>query len=119
MDELKAARAAIDLHVLSVAFRSYVPDFGICETFFSLCAFETPDLPREMVRGVLRDLTDRGLCHYKSGLFTDDGRPAGSGYGLTRKGLVFYLKHSGEKPPVGMGEWWRQQQAYEASQPTV
>lgn len=44
---------------------------------------------RDLVRGLLRGLTDKGLAYYAPGLFTEDGEVAGSGYGITQKGRQF------------------------------
>lgn len=43
-------------------------------------------LSRDMVRALLKGMTDKGLTQYQSGLFNEDGVPAGSGYGLTKAG---------------------------------
>ena len=111
MANLEAARRQIDEHVLGVMFRGYIPDFGVCETFFSFRAFEAPGLTREIVRGVLRDLTDKGLCRYRAGLWTEDGEVAGAGYGITSKGIEAYLSLSGLDRPKGMAEWWEEQKS--------
>ena len=110
MTDIDAARRAIDEHVLGVMFAGYIPDFGVCETFFGLSAFATPGITREIARGVLRDLTDKGLCHYRSGLFTEDGEVAGAGYGLTSEGIATYLSMSGRERPKGIGDVWKEQQ---------
>lgn len=38
---------------------------------------------RELVRAILRQLRDKGLAIYGSGLWTDDGEVAGAGYAAT------------------------------------
>ena len=43
-------------------------------------------LDRRTVRKACRSLAERGLARYMRGLFDDDGRVAGAGYGLTRTG---------------------------------
>jgi len=43
-------------------------------------------LHRDVVRGVCRSLTDQGLAFYMKGLWSEDGMPAGSGYGITEAG---------------------------------
>lgn len=45
-------------------------------------------LHRDVVRGVCRSLTDQGLAFYMKGLWSEDGMPAGSGYGITDKGAA-------------------------------
>lgn len=41
---------------------------------------------RELTRGLLRAMKDKGLVFHAKGLWDDDGMPAGSGYGITAKG---------------------------------
>lgn len=43
-------------------------------------------LHRDVVRGVCRSLTDQGLAFYMKGLWSQDGMPAGAGYGITDAG---------------------------------
>ncbi|UXO93803.1 hypothetical protein Pan1_88 [Pseudanabaena phage Pan1] len=57
---------------------SFGPD-GIA---FGLRLFENV-LPREVARGVLRNLRDKGHLVFMRGLWTEDGEPAGAGYALT------------------------------------
>lgn len=64
--------------------------FGRYETFSHLCVLgDLQLLSRDMVRAICRDLTNRGFARYQRGLFTEDGIPAGSGYGITRRGLAY------------------------------
>lgn len=44
-------------------------------------------LPRDFVRALCRRLTDAGLMEYSSGLWSEEGMPCGSGYGLTTRGV--------------------------------
>lgn len=44
-------------------------------------------LPRELIRGLCRKLTDEGFARYANGLCTEDGETAGAGYGITQKGI--------------------------------
>ena len=104
---LSFARQGIDAHILGTMFNSYIPEFGRSESFFHLRAFVTEDLPREAVRGFLRDLTDKGLCHFRAGLFTEDGEVAGAGYGITNKGIEYYLQLSGEERPESIADWYK------------
>lgn len=53
---------------------------------FPLNCFISDDFTKDMARAVLRSLTDKGMAMYMRGLFTEDGNPAGSGYGITAKG---------------------------------
>jgi len=55
---------------------------------FSLNCFATDNFTRDMARAILRRLTDKGLATFMRGLFTEDGIPAGSGYGITDKGRL-------------------------------
>jgi hypothetical protein len=47
------------------------------------------ELPRHHVRRAVRGLARKGFAKYARGLWSDDGRPAGSGYALTDAGLAF------------------------------
>jgi hypothetical protein len=49
---------------------------------------EKTGLPRPVVRRICRHLARVGLAEYCRGLWNEDGRPAGSGYGITRAGLA-------------------------------
>lgn len=83
------ARRVFDRHVLQImAERS--ASFGCTETFFPLRTFANDWLPKEMARGLLRDLAARGYCRFQCGLFSEDGQVAGSGYGITDDGLAYY-----------------------------
>jgi hypothetical protein len=48
---------------------------------------EATGLSREIVAAVLKGTTDKGLSCYSCGLFTEDGEPAGAGYGITQLGI--------------------------------
>ena len=56
---------------------------------FSFRYFTDEVFHRDLVRGLLRGLTDKGLAYYAPGLFTYDGNVAGAGYGITEKGRQF------------------------------
>jgi hypothetical protein len=49
-------------------------------------AFDDLGIPREVVRGILREMAGRGLVAYERGLFDEDGQVAGSGYRILPKG---------------------------------
>lgn len=89
MIDVKDARKALDMHILQTLAEGESP-FGITDTYYYLAAFEGEHVTRALARALLRDLTDRGLCQYRSGLFTEEGETAGSGYGITHKGLAYY-----------------------------
>lgn len=42
---------------------------------------------KEVVRAIVRGLTDKGLAQYGRGLSTEDGEVAGAGYAITGSGL--------------------------------
>jgi hypothetical protein len=44
-------------------------------------------LDRKQVRRACRSLARKGLAKFSSGLWTEDGEPAGSGYGVTKDGV--------------------------------
>ncbi|WP_226552931.1 hypothetical protein [Celeribacter naphthalenivorans] len=62
-------------------------DFGATDTYYSLAMITPPSMERELTRAILRQLTDKGLCKFKNGLFREDGYTGGSGYSLTDAGL--------------------------------
>lgn len=49
-------------------------------------AFEGLGMPREVVRGILRAMAEKGLVACERGLWDEEGRPAGSGYRILAKG---------------------------------
>lgn len=53
---------------------------------FSVLSKRT-ELTRDFVRAACRSLTDMGFAEYQSGLWTDDGEMAGSGYAITATGI--------------------------------
>jgi hypothetical protein len=59
-------------------------------------------LDRKAVREACRSLTDKGLATYGSGLWDDEGKTAGSGYAITRKGweLVSAMDQSTSQEPI-------------------
>lgn len=64
--------------------------FGRFDTYSTLSRVTSPRLiTRDIAGALLRDLTNRGLARFQSGLWTEDGEPAGSGYGITPKGLRY------------------------------
>tara|TARA_R110000737_G_scaffold239142_2_gene251177 strand:- start:4717 stop:4998 length:282 start_codon:yes stop_codon:yes gene_type:complete len=81
-DDLKAARSALDHHILQ-----RLAQVGT-ECCLSLRHFETEHVTKEIARAVLRSLADHGLCYYSRGLTTDDGEFAGAGYGITDAGIA-------------------------------
>lgn len=73
--------------VWSLSHDSMWGEDEVCHMFRSL-ELET-GLPREIVRGLCRILTEQGLMTYSSGLCSEDGEFVGSGYGLTPRGVVW------------------------------
>lgn len=59
--------------------------------FFRTVASES-DLPAKLVRRTVRALARKGLAAYERGLFTDDGKIAGSGYYCTKQGFHVILE---------------------------
>jgi hypothetical protein len=43
-------------------------------------------LDRKQVRRACRSLRRKGLAQFEKGLWTEDGEPAGAGYGATKEG---------------------------------
>lgn len=89
MDDLRVARQVLDKVILTTMIEGGAA-FGLTENYYHLAAFETELIPREIARAILRDLTDRGLCHFRRGLFDEDGVVAGAGYGITLKGIAYH-----------------------------
>ncbi len=74
-------------HLLKVMLAKAGGTFGPLEICYTFRSLESTGIPREILRGLLRSLTDDGYCYYMRGLWTEGGEPAGAGYGLTRKGV--------------------------------
>jgi monoamine oxidase len=58
---------------------------------------EATGLPRARVRFICRHLARKGLLQYCRALWTEDGEPRGSGYGLTDTG---WSQHFNSTPIV-------------------
>lgn len=56
---------------------------------YPLSIFENEWITKDMVRAVMRKLRDRGFVDYNRSLFDDDGKVAGSGYQLTKAGVLY------------------------------
>lgn len=72
--------------VLTYLAGSYCEDFGY-SGFQGIC--KRTKLPRNKVRLACRSLKRKGLAAFSSGLWNDDGQPAGSGYSASREGVAF------------------------------
>lgn len=72
--------------VLGFLAETYSEDFGY--TGFSWISKRTR-LPRNKVRLACRSLKRKGFAKFSSGLWNDDGQPAGSGYSASREGVAF------------------------------
>jgi hypothetical protein len=55
-----------------------------CFSFNHIAAIS--GVPRPKVRRAVRSLARRGLAEYAKGLWSEDGQPAGAGYGITVEG---------------------------------
>lgn len=76
------ALAAIERLVLDA-----MRDDGLCYSLDTISL--DADLPREVVRGVMRGLVDKKQAQYHRGLFREDGEGlAGSGYAITDAGVA-------------------------------
>ena len=73
---------ALELSILGTLDR--VPERGWCLGLRGVS--DRTGIPREVCRGVIRGLIDKGLAEYHRGLFTEDHETAGSGYCITDKG---------------------------------
>lgn len=59
-------------------------DDGCCYCFATIAS--DAKLDRTQVREAARSLRGKGLARYERALWSEDGEPRGSGYGLTREG---------------------------------
>lgn len=72
-----------------------------CDTYedFDVLSFakiaDRCTLPRPLIRRTVRNMARKGITRFVRGCWTDDGEPAGSGYGLTPAGRTA-LKETGE-----------------------
>jgi hypothetical protein len=57
-----------------------------CAPFAPIC--KATRLPRARVRFICRLFKRKGWAEFYSGLFDDDGKPAGSGYCVTKAGIA-------------------------------
>lgn len=90
MDSLPEIQVALDRHVLQYMaemHNSVFPRDGYA--FHLSCFVALPWITKDMARAVCRSLTDRGFAFYMRGLFTEDGDPAGAGYGITDAGIAY------------------------------
>jgi hypothetical protein len=84
------AGPAVSLSVLGVSVLRQIEE--VCrDTEFewlaiNFRAFDDLGIPREILRGILKTMAERGLVAYERGLWTEDGEPAGSGYRILPKG---------------------------------
>lgn len=84
--ELEAARAisSLELICLKVLMKTdWQIGFGYLG--FSRLVRDTT-IPKEVVRAIVRGLTDKGLAQYGRGLSSDEGEFAGAGYAITEAG---------------------------------
>ena len=84
MGEVKPKLTAEHRRVLS-AWANTCEDFD-CLTFDTIASNSGVD--RKRVRRIVRHLARKGLASFHRGLWTEDMRPAGSGYGLTLDGRI-------------------------------
>lgn len=61
-------------------------------------------LPRETLRGLVADLRADGLASYQRGLWSYDGLPGGSGYGITPAGLAAVDEHAAREARQNAGK---------------
>lgn len=56
---------------------------------FPLNAFVDENITKDMAGAICRNLRNRGFVTFERGLFDDEGRPAGSGYAITKAGREY------------------------------
>jgi hypothetical protein len=80
----------VSLNVLGIFILRRIEDISNGSEFEWLAvnfrAFDDLGIPREVVRGILREMAGRGLVAHERGLFDEDGRVAGAGYRILPKG---------------------------------
>jgi hypothetical protein len=81
----------LDRHILQKMEECRDRGYARSEYAFPLNFFVNQWITKDMARVVCRSLTDRGYAFYMRGLWSEDGHPAGAGYGITDKGAE-YLK---------------------------
>jgi hypothetical protein len=66
-------------------------EYGPCGEYFiyTKTVMKKTGLSRIWSTAILKSLRNKGLVKYQTGLFTDYGMTAGSGYGLTNKGIKY------------------------------
>lgn len=74
--------------ILYVMFTNQNISFPLGETGFTFrFLIRETGLPRDIVRGFCRSLADQGLAKYMPSLWSEEGIPAGAGYGITQAGI--------------------------------
>lgn len=79
----------LDRHVLKYMDECHDGGYERHECAFHLSCFVNDWITKGMARAICRSLTDRGYAFYTRGLWSDDGIPAGAGYGITEKGAQY------------------------------
>lgn len=70
----------------------YMAEYGGRDYFFNFITIMSHvDLTRAQVKRAVRSLARKGLAEFRSGLMTEDGEVAGSGYGATTEGRNFII----------------------------
>lgn len=87
MTSIRAALAAIDLHILETLARTWA-EVGE-EYALPFRCLVTHEIDLETVRASCRRLRENGHVRFMRGLWTEDGEPAGSGYTITREGRKY------------------------------
>ncbi|MES2753823.1 MAG: hypothetical protein V4659_04085 [Pseudomonadota bacterium] len=86
------ALAVIERAILSALLQAARPGEVWCLNLRGL--HNQTALPKEVCRGVIRGLIDDQLAECRTGLWTDDGEPAGAGYCITGKGARLVMPES-------------------------
>lgn len=74
------------LFLKTVFLQAQQSDFGF-DTFFTFAPLQKASgLNRETVRALCRLLTDEGFMSFSNTIWSEEGYPVGSGYGITPKG---------------------------------
>ena len=87
-------RSETERKILGALADKYAIDPDFCYMNFDGIA-RNAQVERSKVRRAVRSLARKGYASYLSGLWTEDGEPAGSGYCITETGFRTYKEMAG------------------------
>lgn len=90
--ETKGVKLSPEHRQVLTAWASTCEDFD-CLAFDAIASISGVARPR--IRRIVRHLARKGMTEFHQGLWTEDMRPAGSGYAITRIGRSALAAHDG------------------------